>query len=50
LLLVISDGAGFGKMNALAAAQGVDACKTAWKNVQGIGENSVENCPPRYVS
>ncbi len=25
-------------------------CKTAWKNVQGIGENSVENCPPRYVS
>ena len=21
-------------------------CKTAWKNVQGIGENSVKNCPP----
>jgi hypothetical protein len=28
----------------------VSGCKTAWKNVQGIGENSVENCPPRYVS
>ena|GEM_PF-6325909 len=25
-------------------------CKTACKNDQGIGENSVENCPPRYVS
>ena len=22
------------------------ACKTAWKNGQGIRENSVENCPP----
>src|SRR5664280_3911782 len=21
-------------------------CQTAWKNVQGIRENSVENCPP----
>jgi len=21
-------------------------CKTAWKNSQGIRENSVENCPP----
>jgi len=28
----------------------LEGCKTAWKNVQGIGENSVENCPPRYVS
>jgi hypothetical protein len=27
-------------------AQGAKSCKTAWKNVQGIGENSVENCPP----
>ena len=26
------------------------SCKTACKNDQGIGENSVENCPPRYVS
>ena len=25
-------------------------CKTAWKNVQGIGGNSVENCSPRYLS
>ena len=24
----------------------IDSCKTAWKNVQGIGENSVENSPP----
>jgi archaellum biogenesis ATPase FlaH len=22
------------------------ACQTAWKNGQGIRENSVENCPP----
>ena len=25
--------------------KGID-CKTAWKNGQGIRENSVENCPP----
>jgi len=23
----------------------IDDCKTAWKNGQGIRENSVENCP-----
>jgi type II secretory pathway predicted ATPase ExeA len=22
------------------------SCQTAWKNGQGIRENSVENCPP----
>jgi len=24
----------------------IAVCKTAWKNGQGIRENSVENCPP----
>jgi hypothetical protein len=25
---------------------GITCCQTAWKNGQGIRENSVENCPP----
>ncbi len=24
----------------------ITRCQTAWKNGQGIRENSVENCPP----
>jgi len=33
-------------INTCAALVASDRCQTAWKNGQGIRENSVENCPP----
>ena len=30
----------------ISATKAQKACQTAWKNGQGIRENSVENCPP----
>ena len=34
------------KLVALELDKNITTCQTAWKNGQGIRENSVENCPP----
>jgi hypothetical protein len=34
------------KLQDMLLDKGYAVCQTAWKNGQGIRENSVENCPP----